>query len=116
MGCCPVGQFVSDALHFVADLLHAVDRSVRVLLDEPTPERGTEVESVMEVLRADEDIGVQQVGHQTLIPRLALITRKVCIFFTPRSRNASVNDERPSHVLMTSARANRLLTRADCVR
>ena len=87
-----------------------------VLGDQPVPERRTEVEPVVQVLALDEDVRVEQIGHQKPIPRLCPNSWNVAIFLKPSSRNASVNEVRPSRVLTTSARAKRLLTRAPRVR
>src|ERR1035441_2537421 len=99
-----------------AHLLYAEHPAARVVGDDPIPERRTEVETVMQILRADEHIGVEEISHHMPIPRLFATSRNVAIFLNPRSRNASVKDDLPSNVLTTNARANRLPARALSVR
>jgi hypothetical protein len=38
--------------------------------DKPISERRTEVETIMQVLGLDEDIGVKQIRHKPITPRL----------------------------------------------
>ena len=68
--CSPRGELVSDSLELVAYFLDTEDLTGRVVYDKPIPEGRTEVETIMQVLGLDEDIGVKQVGHQLSTPRL----------------------------------------------
>ena len=112
----PLGQLVPNRAHLVSHLLDAEDLFRSVSSDEPIPEGRAEVETIMEVLGGDENVRVEEVGHQYSTPRLRPNSLKVFIFFKPSIRNVSVNAVRPSSVLTTSARAKRLLTRAPSVR
>ena len=71
--------------------------------------------AVVQVLGLDEDVGIQQIAHAAT-PRLRPSSLKVSSLENPRRRNASLWSVCPSSVLMTSARAKRLLTRAACVK
>ena len=53
--------------------------------------------------------------HQTSTPSRRPSSRNVAIFLKPSSRNASVNEDRPSTVATITALANRGLTRAPVV-
>ena len=64
----------------------------------------------------NEDIRVEDVRHQTPSPKRLPSSRSVATLENPRSRNASVKDDRPSNVLTIIADANRLLTRAPVLR
>ena len=76
---------------------------------EPVPERRAEVEPVVQVLRLDEDVRVEQIGHQKPIPRLRPSSLEGRHLLERRAAGSvSVNDVRPSSVLTTSARAKRL--------
>ena len=112
----PCREVVFQRLYFVAHLLDAEHVAGVVLSDQPLPKSRAEVQSVVQVLRLDENVGVQQVSHQNPTPRFSASSRNVAILRKPSSRNASVNDERPSRALETSARVKRLLARAPSVR
>jgi len=66
----PRGELIAAGLDLVADLLDTEDPARRVVRDEPIPERRTEVEAIVQVLGLDEDVGVKQIRHQTITPRL----------------------------------------------
>lgn len=112
----PVRELISNGTNFVTNFLHAKQGAISISINHPMPESWAEVESIVQVLGPDEHIRVQQVGHQNATPRLLLSSLNVLIFLNPSSRNASVKDERPSRVLLTTARANRLLTLAPRVK
>jgi hypothetical protein len=68
--CRPRRQFISASFDLIANFLNAEDLANRVTGDQPIPERRTEIEPIVEVLRLDEHIGVEQIGHHTATPRL----------------------------------------------
>src|SRR5579862_213956 len=106
----PRGEFVGAAKQLVADSLDAEHRPGAVGLVEPIPEAGAEVEAVVQVLRLDEHIGVEEIGHQST-PRRVASSWKVESFLKPSIWKASRWSVCPSRVLAMTARANRLLTR-----
>ena len=112
----PVGQIVAAGLQLIADLVDAGDAAGGVLRDEPIPERRAEIEPVMQVLRLDEDVRVEQETDQISIPASRPMLLNVSVFETPSMRKASRYSVCPSSVLSTSARANRRLTRESVVR
>jgi len=114
--CRPLGQLVCNGLYLVSHLLDAEEYPGRIPGNEPFPEGRTEIEPVVKVLRGDEDVCVQQIGHQYSTPRLRPSSLKVAIFLRPSMRKVSVYPVRPSSVLATTARAKRLLTLAPSVR
>ena len=111
----PIGKFVAARLDLVADFLDAENLACRVAVDQPLPERRTEIQPAMKVFCLNEDISIKQVWHQTM-PRLCPSSRNVASFEKPSRRKASRYRVCPSSVLITSARAKRLPTRAPCVR
>ena len=112
----PGGEIVSKSENFVADFLDTEDAARSVLFDEPVPEAGTEIEAIVEISGCDENVGVEKVGHQKLIPRVRDSARKVDIFLNPSKRKASEKEDLPSNVLETTARENRFPTRAPSVK
>ena len=96
----------------VFDFLDAENPPFAIFHHKPIPERRAEIETVMQVLCADEYVGIKQIGHQKTTPSRCPSSRNVAIFFKPSIRKASVKEVRPSKVLTYSARAKRLLTRA----
>ena len=77
---------------------------------EPIPERRAEVEAVVQLLCLDENVGIEEVRHQTT-PRWRASSSNVECFLKPSIWYASRWRVWPSRVLSISARANRLLTR-----
>ena len=59
----PFGEFIVPGFELVLDFFDAEHSAPHVGLDEPVPEAGTEVETVVQVLGTDEDIGVEEIGH-----------------------------------------------------
>lgn len=59
----PIGEFVISRLDLVVDLFDAEHSTVSIGFRYPVPESGAQVEPVVEVLRPDEDIGIEEVGH-----------------------------------------------------
>jgi len=112
----PICKVIGNRQNFIPHLLNAEHDPLGLVLDEPIPERGAEIEAVVEVLCSDEDVRVEKVCYQTTSPRLRPSSSNVAIFLKPSRRKAPVNEERPSSVLTTSARAKRLLARAPRVR
>ncbi len=118
-GAAPIGprrKFIAASLDFIADFFGAQNQTRRVRRDEPLPERRTEIQTVVQVLGLNEHVGVQQVGHGTPTPKLRPSSLKVACFEKPSIRKASLKRVWPSSVLVTSAAAKRLLTRAACVK
>jgi hypothetical protein len=85
----PRGELIAAGLDLIADLLDTEDPACLVVRDEPIPESRTEVEAIVQVLGLDENIGVEQVRHQIVTPRLRPSSRKVWIFEKPSIRKAS---------------------------
>ena len=56
---CPLRKIISTRLNFVTDFLDTEDPPSLICLDEPIPETGTEIKTVVQVLRSDEDIRIQ---------------------------------------------------------
>ena len=105
-------KFILSVVDLVADPCDAQDHSRGVVSDDPIPERWTEIESVVQVLGADQHVDVEQIRHQTSTPSRRPSSRNVAIFLKPSIRNASVKEDRPSRVATITALANRGLTRA----
>ncbi len=59
----PVGQFIGAGGDFVGYLVDAEHTTRGIIVDQPVPESGAEVQTVVQVLRLDENIGIEQVGH-----------------------------------------------------
>ena len=57
---CPSCEFICAGLNFITDRFSAKNQFLRVGLDQPVPERRTEIQTVMQVLGLNEDVGVQQ--------------------------------------------------------
>src|SRR5271165_2911573 len=84
----PGREVVVDGVELDGDLVDAEDRSRLVGVIDPVPEGGAEVEAVVAVLGLDEDVRVQQVGHQPAPSRLAS-SSKVDSFLSPSIWKAS---------------------------
>ena len=65
---CPIGEIVAPGLQFIAHLVDAGDAASCVLGDQPFPERRAEIEPVMQVLRLNEDVRVEQEAGQSIVP------------------------------------------------
>ena len=61
-------SFVASGQQLVADPFNAVHVASLVLSCQPIPEGGAEIEPVVKVLGADEDVGIQKVGHLNTYP------------------------------------------------
>ena len=83
------GEVVSASDQLVADLLDAQYGAIVAPCVNPVPEGRAEVEAVVEILRLDEDVRVEQVGHQ-VTPRRSASSWKVESFLKPSISNASV--------------------------
>ena len=84
----PFGKFVVNRLDFITYSLDAEDPARSSLPIKPVPECGAELESVVEVLRLDEDVGVEQVRRHTT-PSLSQSSLNVAFFLKPSILNAS---------------------------
>lgn len=85
---CPRSEFVVPGENLVLDPFDAEDLGGVVLLIESLPECRAEVEAIMEILRLDEHIRIQQVGgHMT--PSRSPMPLNVASFFNPSIWNAS---------------------------
>jgi len=62
-GSRPGGEVVAAGLQLVEHLFDAGQIPGFEVLVKPVPERRTEVESVLEILGLNEDVGVEQVFH-----------------------------------------------------
>ena len=82
-------KIVATGLQFIAHLVDACDAASTVLCDQPVPERRAEIEAVMQVLRLDEDVGVEQVAGHPMTPTSRPILLNVSVFLTPSMRKAS---------------------------
>ncbi len=78
----PLGEFIVASEQLISDLLYRVDLAIGVCLIYPFPECRTEVETVVEILRLDEDVRVEQVWDQ-ITPSLAASSLKVDTFLKP---------------------------------
>lgn len=85
----PVGKIVAASLQLVADLVDTGDAASCVLRDEPIPEGRAEIEPVVQVLRLNEDICIEQEAGQSGIPTSRPILLNVSVFDTPSMRKAS---------------------------
>jgi hypothetical protein len=86
---CPLGKLIAANNDLVVYGLHTVDNARLVGALEPYPKARTQVETVVVVLGANENIRVEQVCHQRT-PSCSASPSKVDIFLIPRSRIASV--------------------------
>lgn len=59
----PVGQFIRARSDLIGDFIDAEHTARRVVLGQPIPKGRTKIQSVMQILSLDKDIGIQQVGH-----------------------------------------------------
>ena len=59
----PLRQLVVSGLQFVRYLLDASDLARAVLLNQPVPESGTEIEAIVQILGLDEDVSVEKNTH-----------------------------------------------------
>jgi len=88
--CCgPLRQLVVSGLQFVPDLLDARDLARAVLLYQPIPESGAEVEAIVQVLGLDEDVRIDEIISHPITPASRPRLLKVSVFWTPTIRNAS---------------------------
>jgi hypothetical protein len=62
----PFRESVLACRQLIPNALDAEHGPVRISLLDPVPERGTEVEPVVKVLRLDEDVRIEQVGHYAI--------------------------------------------------
>ena len=108
---CPLREIIIARLDFVTDSLDTEDQPSLVCLDEPVPETGTEVKTVVQVFCSDEYVCIQKIRHYKLTCRLAAKPRNVDAFLIPSRRNDSENEVRPPNVLMVTATPNRWPTR-----
>jgi hypothetical protein len=91
---------------FRLDLLDAEDDSLGIAGRESIPECGAKIESIVQILGLQKDVGVEQVGHQPPNARVRPSSWKVSVLEMPSMRSASRYRVRPSSVLSTSARVN----------
>ena len=66
----PIGQLVGDGEHLVANFLNAEEGRGLVGSDQPVPECRTEIETVVKVFGRNEDVGIEEIGHQPSTPRV----------------------------------------------
>ena len=59
----PLGQLVRAGGDLIGHLVDAEHPPVGVAVDQPLPERRAEIQTVVQVLCLDEDVGVQQIAH-----------------------------------------------------
>lgn len=85
----PFGQTVITGLEFGAHPFDAGYGTGRAGSGDPVPERGAEVEPVVQILGLDEDVRVEQLPGHTTLNSLARPS-KVAAFLNPSIRNASV--------------------------
>jgi len=85
----PIGKIVSPRPQFVAHLVDTGDPTRAVLGNKPLPECRTEIEAVVQVLRLDEDVCVEQEAGQSMAPTSRPILLNVSVFETPSMRKAS---------------------------
>lgn len=55
----PVGEFIVAGINLITDFFGAENQAASIVRNEPTPERRTEIEAVMEILGLNEDVGIQ---------------------------------------------------------
>lgn len=60
---CPLCQFVGTRRELQFYLFYAEHYSRIIPGYQPLPECGTEIETVVQVFRLDEDVGIEQIGH-----------------------------------------------------
>lgn len=112
----PIREIILSCCKLIPHLFNAENFPTAVFLKDPFPESGAEIESVMQVLGTDENICIKKIWHQVRIPRVSPSSWKVDIFLIPSRRDISLNEECPSRVALTTARANLLPTLAVAVR
>lgn len=109
----PFGQLIVTSEQFIPNLADTEDLSIAVLPDTPLPQCRTKIKTVVQILGLNKDSGVEEAGHYCIILSLWGSVWKVETLERPRIVMASRYTVCPSIVLSTTARANRLLTRAD---
>src|SRR5437660_1885648 len=66
----PISKLIAASQNLIRNSLYAEYILVGILCDKPLPKRGTKIEPIVEVLGLDEDVGVEQVRHYAITPKL----------------------------------------------
>jgi hypothetical protein len=72
-GLGPFGELVVSADQLITNLLDAEDQPRLVVHIQPIPKSWTKVEAIVQVLRLDEDVGIEQVWHRIRALRAGLL-------------------------------------------